>query len=246
MHQPEDEGNDIILHMGKFYEISNDDNVTKFDYNVSEFLRIHGSNEYLARVANADKVVHLLDAKVHIDTSDPKYAHIYQGIDTIVKRVVAGLSQLDPFFAKCKLRQTGSSMSGVKVGLPHESDYVLETPSDKLLKTGKPLDIMSLPLLVWEIIPEHAVALTDGLEGSWIIHDAVRHERTGGVALVMQCSYSTNDSAIEEVGVTVDLVPVCIRETTTKSFTAKAEAYLHHSLADCIVCLSRRNVTPDS
>ena len=101
-------------------------------YNVSEFLRRHESDDSRKYMAKVESFTKLLDAKVHIDADDQRYAHIYQGIDIIVKRVVAELTKLDSFFAKVKLRQTGSITSGVNVGLPHESDYALELPNDKI------------------------------------------------------------------------------------------------------------------
>ena len=101
-------------------------------YNVSQFIRKHDSQKSSPNLTdNLNKFIKRLDVKVYINTDDPRYSHIYQGIDTIVKRVMAELTKLDPYFAFVKLRQTGSSMSGVKVGLPHESDYVLELPKDK-------------------------------------------------------------------------------------------------------------------
>ena len=141
MHSASDKQNDIFIHLGKIRQgySSGDENI---DYNVSQFLRLHDSNEsFRHKITNADKFIHLLDAKVYIDTSDPKYSHIYQGIDIIVNHVVLELAKLDSFFADVKLRQTGSSMSGVKIGLPHEADYVMELPKDKRLKKGDSFNI---------------------------------------------------------------------------------------------------------
>ena len=122
----------------------NDKNI----YSVSQFLRKYDSSETSHdRIANITRFTKFLDAKVFIDTNDPRYSHIYEGIDVIVKRVVAELTKLDPYFAFVKLRRTGSSTSGVKVGLPHESDYVLALPKDKQLISGKPFDSVTIFLI---------------------------------------------------------------------------------------------------
>ena len=104
-------------------------------------------------------------------------------------------------------------MSGVKVGLPHESDYVMEVPRDRQLKTGKTFDLKTLFPFVQKIVTDHAVALAYGLDGHWIINGVKEHGSIGGVCLVMTCD-STNDPTTKEVGVTVDLVPVYIIKTT--------------------------------
>ena len=202
-------------------------------YNVSQFLRLLESDEVSRRrIANADKFIGVLDAKVNIDASNPRYSLIYKCIDIIVKRVLSELVKLDPFFAEVKLRRTGSSMSEVKVGLPHESDYVLELLRGRLLRTGKAFDYTTLFPLVNEIVAHHASALTEGLDGHWIIHGVHEYRRLGGVCLVMQCRSNANDRTEKHIGVAVDVVPVYINGTTTRKFTAKAEAFLHNSLAE--------------
>ena len=227
MASASDRSGDIVFHlgintsMGQFMDV---------DYNVSEFLRFRDFDESSRNLVDAmDKFTHLLDAKVHIDSSDSKYLHIYQGIETVVKRVLEELIKLDPYFAKVKLRRTGSSMSGVKVGFPHETDYLLELPKDDKLKTGKSFKDGTLILVVRQIVKEQATSLTQGL-GHWIIHGQVEHSKTGGVCLVMECSSSADGSASEVVGVTVDLVPVYIMETTSEELKEKAEVYLSNTL----------------
>ena len=48
----------------------------------------------------------------------------------------------------------------------------------------------------------------------------------------MQYRSSANETTAKDVGVTADLVPVYTMETTTRAFSAKVEAFLHHSLAE--------------
>ena len=91
-----------------------------------------------------------------------RYSNIYQGIDVIVKRAVAELVKTDEYFTYVKIRRTGSSISGVKVGLPHESDYVMELPKDKQLKTKCSFDSGTLFPLIQNVVDTQAVALTKG------------------------------------------------------------------------------------
>ena len=95
--------------------------------------------------------------------------------------------------------------------------------------TGKQFSLHSLFPVVQQIVAEQAAILTEGLL-HWIIHGVKEHARTGGVCLVMQCLSSENDPACNEIGVTVDLVPVYITEATTESLNEKAAAYLPYSL----------------
>ena len=102
---------------------------TSFSYNVSRFLREHRSKINSRKwIENANMFIRLLDKKVHVDANDLRYAHIYQGIDTIVQRLIDKLGKVDAFFKHAKLRRTGSISSNIKVGLPHEADYTLEIP----------------------------------------------------------------------------------------------------------------------
>ena len=187
------------------------------------------SKDFLAKV---DTFTKRLDAKVHIDKNDPKYSHIYQEMDTIVKRVAAELTKLDPFFAEVKLRQTGSIISGVNVGLPHESDYMMELPEGKKLIAGKDFNRHTLFPLVHSIVKHQAVALVEGLDGQWEIHGVEKYERIGGVCLVMQNNGIANDHISEAVGVTVDLVPVYVMKTTHQVLNENAEAFLPYTLKE--------------
>ena len=201
-----------------------------FVYNVSDFLRQYDSSAYAKiRMKKFNEFIQLLDMKVFIDTNDPRYSHIYQGIDTIVKRVIEELMKLDSFYVHVNLRRTGSSTSGVKVGLPHEADYVLGLPKDKQLVSGDSFDRRTLFLHVKQIVTERSAALIQGLQG-WLIHGTHEYEKTGGVCLVMECKSCVNDPASEKVGVTVDLTPAFMVESTDESFNEKAAAYLPDSL----------------
>ena len=251
MLQISDQDEDIIIHLG---DIHGNDGVDKDEiyYNVSDFLRHHDSNICLRkRIASISKLANILDKKVYINTSDQCYSHIYKGIDIIVKRLVAELTKSDEYFADAKLRKTGSSMSGLKVGLPHESDYVLELPEYKpefeymfLIHSKRFYN------LVEPIIKYKKEALTEGLM-QWVIHGVTEHRKTGGVYLVMHVSTTavsngslfnriykrfqtlftgSNDPIPEEVGVTVDITPVCKIKTPHETLNGMAETFLPHSL----------------
>ena len=135
MDKRNDENGDILVNLFEYFHIfrsydEEEDIIVYFrrhihnvNYSVSDFLRRHNCS----RISKDNLVnfIDLLDKNVYIDTSDPKYSHIYQGIDMIVKRLLVELTKIDQYFAKIKLRRTGSSISDGKVGLTHESDYVL-------------------------------------------------------------------------------------------------------------------------
>ena len=117
------------------------------------------------------------------------------------------------------------------MGLPHESDYVLELPKNTKLKTGDSFGDKTIFPLVQQIVASRSYILTEGLE-HWAIYGVTPYYKTGGVCIVMQCRAKANDIASEEVGVTVDLVPVYIMETTNDILNEKANAYLPLSLQE--------------
>ena len=57
--------------------------------------------------------------------SDPRYKTIYQDANTIIERF-CDILRNDQRFKNATIRRTGSIESGVKVGLPNESDHLLE------------------------------------------------------------------------------------------------------------------------
>ena len=69
-----------------------------------------------------------LDKQVHIDANDPRNKAIFQDIDTIVNRLCEKLKQNHSCYENVYVRRTGSIDAGVKVGLPHETDYLLYVP----------------------------------------------------------------------------------------------------------------------
>ena len=85
----------------------------KIDYNVANFLLKTSSISWMNTVNDFAKI---LDAKVHVNPKDARYAHIYEGIKTIVDRIVAELAEREPALVGAKLRLTGSTFSDLKVG----------------------------------------------------------------------------------------------------------------------------------
>ena len=206
----------------------NQDGDPFFSYNVSRFLREHRSKiNSRIWIKNANEFIRLLDQKVHVDASNPRYAHIYQGIDPIVHRVIERLEQFDPFFKYTKLRRTGSISSNVKVGLPHEADYTLEISHEKTLNDGKNLTGKIFIYMIKNIVEDNKHELIQGLV-CWVIHGSHPHKRIGAVCLVMELTQS--DSSL--VGVTVDIVPVYRVTQTDETFNEKACAFLPKSLCD--------------
>ena len=147
----------------------------------------------------------------------------------IVKRVLDKLAQIDPIFIGAKLRKTGSSMSGVKIGLPHEADYLLEIHPEKSYsrqsKFGNYYDHLQLFIALEEIMSNHVYEMIKDLT-HWVIHGIKLYYSIDCVCIVMQCKSSEN----EDVGVTVDIVPVSMMTTTHDKFDEKSAAYLPLSL----------------
>ena len=196
-------------------------------YNVSKFLRENSSSDM--DIEKLNTFIQTLDKHFNIDKNDPRYSHIYRGIDIIMKRVVSELAKADSYFSKAKLRPTGSIHSGVKVGLPHEADYLLDVPEDKTLDTGTVIKNNTLFKMVVAITGHERASLTEGLE-HWVIHGVKHHTGIGGICLVMKCPSVEFDRDSKHVGVTVDLVPAYVLKSTSKSLNNKAVAFLPHSL----------------
>ena len=116
-----DENKDVIIKgvLTNIFQLEDD-----YEYNVSDFLRkCHAKpNKW---IANVKSFARELDTKVHVDASDPRYKTIYQDTNTIIERF-CDILRNDLRFKNATLRRTGSIESGVKVGLPHESDLLLE------------------------------------------------------------------------------------------------------------------------
>ena len=214
----EDKGTDIVIQLA--------DN-TSCPYNVSKFLREHSSSH--TDIDELNTFIQTLDKHVHIDASEPKYNHIYKGVDAIMKRLVSELAKVDSFFAHTKLRPTGSIHSNVKVGLPHESDYLLEVPENKTLKTSKAFKKNTLYDMVATITRERHRNLIEGLQ-YWTIHGIKYHSYIGGICLIMQCPSNENCQESEQVGFTVDLVPVYVLTSTDDTLTDEASRFLPFSL----------------
>ena len=203
---------------------------TYFRYNISEFLRQHKSNERSDnRISKANEFVRLLDGKVHVSASDSRYRYIYEGIDTIVHRLVEELGKVDPFFKYTKLRKTGSISSDVKVGLPHEADYVLELPKNKTLSCGTKMDGQMLYDMINAITEEKNAELTMGLD-HWVIYGIKSHRHIEGICLIMECQ--SDSPRFATVGVTVDIVPVYVETETEETYNEKARAFLPYSLQE--------------
>ena len=198
-------------------------------YNVSEILR-----EQFTSDTDMDKLntfIMDLDKKVHIDASDPRYSHIYRGIDIIMNRLVSELTKADSCFAEAKLRHTVSIYSNVKVGLPHETDYLLEVPDNRKMDIGDAFENATLFDMVLAITEQKKYDLTDGLT-HWVIHGVEHNRNIGGICLTMQCPSDEGCSDSEEVGVTVDLVPAYIVKSKYEKLNGRASVFLPYNLQE--------------
>ena len=112
-----------VLNISKILEpdLKNDD---EYQYNISNFLRkcLEKPNDWISKANSFTKA---LDRKVHVSASDLKYKQIYQETNIIIERFCDILKN-DARFKAASLRRTGSIRADVKVGLPHETDYLLQ------------------------------------------------------------------------------------------------------------------------
>ena len=173
-----------------------------------------------------------LDKKVHVQANDPRYEAIYKDIDTIVKRLCERLKYNHPYYENAYVRRTGSIEAGVKVGLPHETDYLLYVPEP--IRNDQLLDLLheNAALIVNNSLDE----LTLGLHGKWIIRDVKKHHV--GICLVME--YRAVKGNKEPVGVTTDIVSVVEYNSVDdiflrlNKFTSSAQAYLPHTMEEYV------------
>ena len=213
---------DIVLPIGKKTREHNEPIIY---YNVSQFLRDHSNTEWNRYM---DQFTARVDTKVHVDKMDARYHHIYRGVDIIVQRIVNELANMDSdmFGHGTKLHHTGSIRSNVKVGMPHETDYVFEVPDQPgRLKT---LIVAQLPRMIESIIEKKAARLTDGLTCS--ILRTKKNFRIGGVCLYMEFRQMFFPGNMHTTTVSVDLTPVFRLTSTGARLTEKAAAFLPFSL----------------
>ena len=189
-------------------------------YNVSKFLREHKFSD-----ADIDKLINFirkLDKHIHVDKDDPRYSQFYRGIDIIMKRVVSELAKANSYFSETKLRLTGSIHSGVKVGLPHEADYLFDVLKNNTIDTGTIFKNDTLYRMVLAITAYERASLTEGLDHCGIL-GVKQHKRIGGICLVMECPSIESSPDSKQVGVTVDSVPAHVLKSTRKSLTILIE-----------------------
>ena len=143
---------------------------------------------------------------------------MYLGTDRIVDRICAKLAEVEPeSYDHVTKQRTGSSYSGLKVGLPHEVDYLLVV-TDDLLSCRDFQKHMRRLFRQGDLLGNEAERDT-----RFVLHGIENHKV--GVCLVME--YRPEDGAAE--GITVDLVPVLkvpARRTATFELTRNAQFYL--------------------
>ena len=167
---------------------------------------------------------------MHVDPKHVKYKHIYKGIDIIVRRIAAELAIVEPVFLLAKWQPTGSISSDIKVGLPHEVDFLLYLPSDSRFKMYRQLKGCTLYSLMRSIIRKRSTAIFEGLE-NWNIQCLSEHSHIDGVCLMMKWE-SNHNIYSQHVGASVDIVPVYHLESTNEVLTDRATIFLPHSLSD--------------
>ena len=98
-------------------------------YNVGNFLRFIKSRDQTWR-NRLDIFTDALERRVSIDKTHSNVEPIYTELDHIVKKIASGLQTKLPYiYGDMEVIPTGSQTSGVKVGLPHEADFLFKLPS---------------------------------------------------------------------------------------------------------------------
>ena len=97
-------------------------------YNVGRFLDLINSRDKSLH-DRINSFAAALDKKVTIDRYDSKFKPIYDGLDEIVAKIAHGLKTKIPhIYSGLEVISTGSQTSSVKVGLPHEADFLFRLP----------------------------------------------------------------------------------------------------------------------
>ena len=186
-----------------------------------------------------DLFIRKLDDEIRIDKH--RFRAIYDGTSRIAKLVCKRLAKKSRKFAGITLESTGSLASGVKVGLPHEEDFLLQLDLSKcgcfcLSSSGQLTEEFTAKLM--EKFQKYVHEIIDGqvidMGPHWKIYEAQNHK--AGVCLVME--YRENVHLLQPgVGVTIDLVPI-IRVTQSEASTFRntmrqeAREYLHSKHLD--------------
>ena len=218
--EPYDEG------VGECYY--NDEGVGECYYNVDKFLRfINSRGQKWHHRLNSFTTA--LEKKVSINKSDPKIEPIYDGINCIVKGIAISLKEnLSHFYGELEVIPTGSQTSRVKVGLPHEADFLFNlqnTIDTTAYERDSETDFTEL------LCKDIARVIDDGIISNQYrlrIHGIHPHEFIPGVCIVM--SYGEGEES--RVGVTMDIVlvtpfhPKCSENLPLKLITSKSLLYI--------------------
>ena len=182
-----------------------------------------------------------LDEKVHIKTCDAKYKPIYNALNNIAEQYSKALHGLRPdVYKNIKIIPTGSQISDLKVGLPHEADFAFILPSDidfeaamivegvhgpitKTLKAGLRSDLRKAFKEINNTADE---------DDRMRILDCHTYKNIPGICII--CEYLEDGGS--SVGVTMDIVLAKQNQCDTKSkLSSMSLQYLRvHTLEDLL------------
>ena len=175
-------------------------------YNVELFLKFVNSQHPKWR-ERLNEFTAALDKQVTIDSSNPNIQNVYEEIDIVVKRLANGLiANIPELYNDLEVIPTGSQTSKVKVGLPHETDYLFKVPNIDIdefrtvdrLEANRLSDQFSHD--IYRILGVNTIINDSRLQ----IHGIHRHRRISWVCVIM----SAGDNADSKVGVSVDIILV--------------------------------------
>ena len=146
---------------------------------------------------------------------------IYHTLDIFINRICELLPSLDKTFSGVRFRLTGSMLAETKIGLPHESDYIIE------ISRGSKANAERLMKAVDYIFKNKREVIFDGVAPSWTFHAMDQHKRSEGICLYLSCQSSRENKA---VGVKVDLViayKVGVDQINTGDYQLKSSAGIY-------------------
>ena len=218
------EQSDLVITLGKAsYKCFKSRRNIQIHFNISDFLRRHLCKPK-SWISELNQFTKRIDARIHMDpNSDEHVKHIWISLETFLENVLGELqknSNITGWFKNAFLIPTGSMYSNVKVGYPHEADYllVLENP-----KHGEKYKVEVLYKQIESFVRDETILgqLMDTLPLEFI---GIKENSGKGV-----CFYFRHNQTGQ--GVSVDFTPVHqVRNNDPSTFgiqlTEKANRYL--------------------
>ena len=164
---------------------------------------------------------------VHIPKHGSKYEHIYRELDIIISTLCCYLAS-HSLFKDIEYERTGSVEAGVKVGYPHEADYLLDVPQNI-----KPLKANHARQILFKLT---SLALSKDRYfcdlPNWEYLGTTEYKGIPGICINFQYSHCD-----EKVGVKADLVlKHTVKSTESFHLLKKAVRFLGYGRSHYVKC----------